>query len=68
MEGFCAMMEGKDDIWYATNIEIVDYLEDAKRLRFTAAGDKVYNPNAQSVWLEVDGVKTEIPGGQLVSF
>ncbi len=67
MENFCGMVENKDDIWYATNIEIVDYMEDAKRLRFTAACDKVFNPNAGSVWLEVDGGKAEIPGGALVS-
>ncbi len=67
MEEFCSMMEGKEDIWYATNIEIVDYLEDARRLRYTAAGDRVYNPNAQSIWLEVDGKKLEVPAGRLVS-
>lgn len=66
MERFCEMAGGKDDTWYATNIEIVDYMADAARLAFTAAGDVVYNPNARSIWLEVDGDKLEIPGGQLV--
>lgn len=65
MEDFCARMEGREDIWYATNIEIVDYMEEAERLRFTAAGDRVYNPNARSIWLEVDGKKVEVPGGSL---
>ena len=51
--------------------EIVDYLEDATRLQYTAAGDCVYNPNAQSIWIRVDlpgqELKVhEIPGGQLV--
>ncbi len=67
MEDFCALVGGRDDIWYATNIEIVDYMDAAKRLRFTAAGDRVYNPSADSVWLQVDGEKVEIPGGRLVS-
>ncbi len=67
MEDFCAMAGGRDDIWYATNIEIVDYMEAAGRLQFTAACDKVYNPNASPVWLEVDGGKAEIPGGALVT-
>lgn len=65
MEDFCAMMEGHDSIWYATNIEIVDYMEAAGRLQFTATGNKVYNPSACSVWVEVDGQKVEIPGGTL---
>ncbi len=68
MEKFCALVGGREDIWYATNIEIVDYLEDARRLQFTVAGDKVYNPNARSVWLQVDGKIVEVPGGRLVIF
>ncbi len=67
MEDFCAMMGGHEDIWYATNIEIVDYMDAAERLQFTAAGDKVYNPSAQSIWIEVDKEKLEIPGGALVT-
>lgn len=66
MEDFCLMMDGHDDIWYATNIEIVDYMEAADRLQFTASGDKVYNPSACTVWLEVDGQKAEILGGKLI--
>ncbi len=67
IEDFCAMMGGQEDIWYATNIEIVDYLDAAKRLQFTAAGDKVYNPSACTIWLEVDHEKAQVPGGELVS-
>lgn len=66
MEDFCAMLGGQDDIWYATNIEIVDYMEAAGRLQFTAAGDRVFNPSACSVWLEVDRKKVKVPGGALV--
>ena len=27
MEEFCSYMGGRKDIWYATNIEIIDYME-----------------------------------------
>ena len=64
IEDFCRLAGGHDDIWYATNIEIVDYLDDAKRLQYTASGNMVYNPNFGSVWLEADGEKIEVPGGQ----
>lgn len=67
MEEFCDLVAGHDEIWYATNIEIVDYMEAADRLRFTAAGDRVFNPSAAAVWLEVDGQKVEVPGGAMVS-
>ena len=58
---------GREDTWYATNIEIVDYMADAARLQYTAAGDKVCNPNAQSIWVEVDGRHYEIPAGKTVA-
>lgn len=69
MEEFCEFIGGRDDIWYATNIEIVDYMADAARLQYTAAGNLVYNPNAQSIWIQVEmpGKEKqihEIPGGQ----
>ncbi len=68
IEDFCKLVGGKEAIWYATNIEIVDYLEDAKRLQVSVDGDFVYNPNAQDIWIGVDnevvcckaGEKTEI--------
>lgn len=67
IEDFCAMVSGHDEIWYATNIEIVDYMDAAERLQFTAAGDRVYNPSACTVWLEVDGRSVEAPGGEMVA-
>ena len=37
----------------------------AKNLKYTAKGDRVYNPNAISVWIEVDGQHYEIKPGEL---
>lgn len=54
IEKFCEKVSGKSDIWYATNIEIIDYMERAKRLRFDAACTRVFNPSSESVWLQVD--------------
>lgn len=64
MEQFCKLVSGREDIWFATNIEIVDAMENAARLQFTVDGDYCYNPNAVSCWLEVNGKIQEIPGGQ----
>ena len=66
MEQFCEMMSGKEDIWYATNIEIVDYMKAAENLKYTVNGDKVWNPNACTVWISIDGKIMEIPGGTTV--
>lgn len=64
MEEFCRMMGNKEDIWYATNIQIVNYMECAKRLDFSACGDLVYNPSAVSVWISVNGEIVEVKGGE----
>lgn len=67
IEEFCEYMGGRDDIWYATNIEIIDYMDAAKRLLFSADNETVYNPNVCSVWLQLNSDKcVEISGGQLV--
>ena len=66
IEEFCKYMGGREDIWYATNIEIIDYMEAAGRLRFTADNTKVYNPSASSVWLQIDDkAYVEVKGGSL---
>ncbi|MCH5344595.1 MAG: polysaccharide deacetylase family protein [Acetatifactor sp.] len=67
IEEFCKYMGGRDDIWYATNIEIIDYMTAARSLRFSADNETVYNPSAISVWLQIDGSKyVEISGGTFV--
>ncbi len=68
MEEFCKYVGGKEDIWYATNIEIVDYMKVCESLQFGAAGEFVYNPSAQSAWISVNDVVKEIKGGTLVWF
>ncbi len=68
IENFCKLMGGHDDIWYATNIEIIDYMEVLKRLKFSGDGECVYNPSVQSAWLEVDDSRiVEVAGGQYVN-
>ncbi len=68
IEEFCEFMGGRDDIWYATNIEIIDYMETAKNLQFSYNCDRVYNPSVQSVWLALDDVDIiEVKGGETVT-
>ena len=66
MDSFCKLAGGKTDTWYATNIEIVDYMEAASRLQFTADGGRVYNPNALPCWVKVAQNAIEIPAGRMV--
>ena len=59
-------MEHRDDIWYATNIEIIDYMKAFDNLKFSMDASFIYNPSIQSVWLSVDGNIVEVKGGQTV--
>lgn len=66
IEEFSKLISNKEDIWYATNIEIVDYLKALKNLKLSADKKLVYNPTAISLWLEVDGKVVEVKSGELV--
>jgi hypothetical protein len=66
IEQFCSYIGKRDDIWYAINIEIVDYLKALDNLKFSAAGNFVYNPSASSVRLSVDRHIVEVKGGTQV--
>ena len=58
-----ARLGRKDDVWYATNIEIFDYLEAYRALRWTCDGSVVVNPSHQEIFIEADGETVCIPGG-----
>lgn len=67
IEEFCELAGGRDDIWYATNIEIVDYMDVVKMAQFAADNSFVYNPCAQSLWLAVEDDRiVEVKGGETV--
>ena len=65
MEEFCRMMGGRDDIWYCTNIGLIDCLDDFSRLCFAADNSFVYNPGARDCYISVnDQPAIRIPAGR----
>jgi hypothetical protein len=64
MEEICEKLANKDDTWYATNIEIYDYVQAYNSLIFSADSNKIYNPTLQKIWLEIDGVDYSIEPGE----
>ncbi|NLF32699.1 MAG: polysaccharide deacetylase family protein [Planctomycetes bacterium] len=50
IEGLCRRLGGRDDVWYATNIQVADYLNAQRSLRVSADLDIVHNPSALAVW------------------
>lgn len=51
IEGFFRRMSGLEDVWYATNIEIYDYIKAYEQLQYSADGNWVYNPTATELWM-----------------
>ena len=50
IEEFAAYMGNRPNVWYATNIEIYEYIEDYKRLVFSANGSIIKNPTNRTLW------------------
>ena len=67
-EEICKRLAGRDDVWYATNIEIYDYVQAYNSLVYSADNTKAYNPSLLTVWLDRDGVLYSIKSGETVKF
>lgn len=67
MEAFCEKISGKEDIWYATNQEIVDYVTAMRRISLSVERDYAYNPSAMDVWILVEETPVCIPAGRTVN-
>ncbi|MFC7680207.1 polysaccharide deacetylase family protein [Paenibacillus sp. GCM10028914] len=65
LDRFGEIVAGKEDIWFATNAEIVSYIHALRQLRFSADYRMVHNPSAQSVWISVESDVVELAAGQL---
>ncbi|MBR3967883.1 MAG: polysaccharide deacetylase family protein [Clostridia bacterium] len=63
IEKFCEEAGGDPDIWYATNIEIFDYVTAMRRCELSADRTMLYNPSAVSVWVRAEGKTVECKGG-----
>ena len=59
-------MGGRDDIWYATNIEIVDYVNACRAIRTSADGQTLHNPTCIDVWADINGKRVVIRAGETV--
>jgi len=58
----------REDVWYATNIEVFDYITAYNNLDVAVDGSCAYNRSAVSVWVIVNRKKYEIPAGAVVRF
>lgn len=65
IEEFAEKIGNRKDIWYATNIEIYDYIEAYNNLKISIDGKYVYNPYGQKVWFEINGKLVWVLPGEL---
>lgn len=66
IEDFGKYVGGREDIWYATNIEIYEYIDAYNRLIFSADGKKVKNPSSMKIWFEYNEKIIEIDAGKII--
>ena len=68
IERFAQAVSGKEDIWYAANIEIYDYCRAFSQLVFNTAMTLCVNPTAQNLWFAYGEKEVHVPAGSTVSF
>ena len=64
MERFCERMGNREEIWYATNMEVYEYVEAFRALVFSANMNLVTNPTAKTVWFAFNGKSYQIEPGE----
>lgn len=67
IERFAAFVGSKEDIWYATNIEIYDYVRAYEALRVSVDGNRVENPTAIDVWFLHKGKTYCVKAGEAIT-
>jgi hypothetical protein len=64
IEGIAEKLGKADDIWAATNIEFIEYLNAFRSLITSAKGDRVYNPTLKTIYFVADGKSFCIKPGE----
>ena len=67
LEEICRRLGEHEDVWYATCIEVYEYVNAFRALERSADGRRIYNPTLLDVWFDVDGVSHCVKSGQTIS-
>lgn len=67
IEKFAEKAGGRDDVWYATNIEIIDYRKAFDSLVMSADSGIVHNPTSTTVFFDVAGSKNGRDGSYSIA-
>ncbi|MBO5907354.1 MAG: polysaccharide deacetylase family protein [Clostridia bacterium] len=66
LDKICDSLGGREDVWYATNMEIYDYVNAYNSLVWSADGLKAYNPTLTTVWFYMRGNIYSVKSGELL--
>ena len=66
IETICKSLQGLPDVWYATNGEICEYVMAMRSLITSMDGNRLYNPTATTLFLEVADRKVILEGGKML--
>lgn len=66
IEEICKKLSQSEEVWFATNIEIYDYVQAYKGLRYSANGHMIYNPTLITVWMDRDGEICSVKPGETI--
>lgn len=64
IEQFASYVGNREDIWYATNIEIYDYVKAYEGLQVSVNESIIHNPSAIDVWFMKDNQTYCVKGGE----
>lgn len=64
IEKFAEYAGGHEHIWYATNIEIHDYVKAYERLQTSFDKKIIHNPSSIDVWVEIKGAVYCVKSGE----
>lgn len=64
LEDMCRAISGREDVWYATNIEIIDYITAFDCLERSANGRYIHNPTDKTLYAVIHGKNVIIESGK----
>lgn len=66
IEEICEKLSGKDEVWYATNIEIYDYVKAYESMLISADSTMIYNPSRMRIWFNTKDKTYSIASGETI--
>ena len=67
LDTICEKLAGRDDVWYATNMEIYEYVSAYRSLIYSADAKIVHNPTNVKIWFDADGVTYTVSPNETIT-